>query len=130
MQEESTPIESIILDCDHILTHAGGDPVLLMQLCGTFLDELPMRIQSLDNAIKLRNRLGTGRALQQLRNCLIVFGSGQVSVTAEMLDAAVRSGRFRQVQLEWKRLHQQLRLLVPQVQRLMLEMAVPKSAVQ
>ena len=108
MQEESVPIESIILDCDHILTHAGGDPVLLIQLCGTFLDELPIRLQSLDDAIKLRNPQGTGRALQQLRNCLIIFGSGPVSTTADMLAAAVGSGRSRQVQREWKRLCQQI----------------------
>jgi hypothetical protein len=130
MQEESTPIESVILDCDHILAHAGGDPVLLTQLCGTFLDELPIHIQSFEDAIKLCNRLRTGRALQQLRNCLIVFGSGSVSATADMLDTALRSGRSRQAQREWKRLHQQLQVLVPQVQKLLLEVVVPKYAVQ
>ncbi len=83
-----------------------------------------------DEAIELCNRQSTGRALQQLRNCLIVFGSGPVSTTADMLDTALRSGRSRQLQREWKRLHQQLQVLVPQVQKLLLEVAVPKYAVQ
>ncbi len=127
---ESVSIESITLDFDHILTHAGGDPVLLMQLCGAFLNELPMRVESLHCAIEDRDSRGTERALQRLRHCLIVFGYGQVSVTAQMLESAVLSGRSRQVQREWKFLQRQLQLLVPQVQRLMLEMSNPKTAVQ
>lgn len=111
---ESAPLELIALDCDHILTHAGGDPELLIQLCCIFLNELPVRIESLRSGIKDRNRSLTERALQQLRNCLMVFGAG----------------RIRQVQREWKCLDRQVQLLVPQVQRLMLEMATPKSAVQ
>ena len=129
-QSESALIELITLDCDHILTHAGGDPALLMQLCGAFLNELPIRVQSVRAAIAERDHLVTERALQHLRNCLIVFGSGPVSVTAEMLEAAVLGGRPRGVSRHWKHLQRQLEILVPQVQRLMLEMATPKSAVQ
>jgi hypothetical protein len=129
-QAESPRIEPITLDFDHILTHAGGDPALLMQLCSIFLNELPMRMQYLHTALKGSSNQGTGRALEQLRNCLIVFGSGPVSVTAELLEAAVRGGCAREVQRELKHLEWQLQILVPQVQRLMLEMAVPKSAVQ
>jgi hypothetical protein len=127
---ESATLESITLDCDHVLTHAGGDPELLSQLCRAFLNEFPMRMETLGVAIHERNNLAIERALQQLRNCLIVFGSGQVSFTAETLDAAVRSGRNRQVRCEWKRLERELKMLVPQVQRLMLEMATPRSAIQ
>jgi hypothetical protein len=127
---ESAPLEPITLDCDHILTHAGGDPELLIQLCSIFLNELPVRLESLHCAMKDRNNFLTERALQQIRNCLMVFGAGPISFTAETLEAAVRAGHPRQVQREWKRLDRQLQLLVPQVQRLMLEMATPKSAVQ
>ena len=127
---ESVSIESITLDFDHILTHAGGDPVLLIQLCGTFLNELPMRAESLCRAIEDRDNPGTERALQKLRHCLIVFGYGQVSVTAEVLESAFSVAAPASVQREWKRLQHQLQLLVPQVQRLMLEMSNPKTAVQ
>jgi hypothetical protein len=89
-----------------------------------------MRTKALHDAIKNRDNLAIERALQQLRNCLIVFGSGQVSLTAETLETAVLGGRFPQMRREWKRLQQQLQILVPQVQRLMLEMATPKCAVQ
>jgi hypothetical protein len=127
---ESAPVEPIILDCDHILTHAGGDPELLIRLCGVFLSELPMRVECLEAAIKEPNKLASERALQQLRNCLILFGSGEVSFTVEMLQAAVSGGRVRQVKREWKRFERQIQILIPQVQQLMLEMATPKSAVQ
>jgi HPt (histidine-containing phosphotransfer) domain-containing protein len=129
-QTESASIEQITLDCDHILTHAGGDPELLIQLCGAFLNELPVRMESLHSALKDRNSPGVQRAVQQLRNCLIIFGSTPLSLTAEMLEAAVRSGRKRQMQRECKRLKRQVQILVPQVQRLMLEMSTPRSAVQ
>jgi hypothetical protein len=127
---ESAPVEPITLDCDHILTHAGGDPELLIQLCSAFLNELPMRVESLNHALKDRNHPGIDRALAQLRNCLLVFGSGEVCFTVETLQAAVCGGRVRQVKGERKRLERQLQILVPQVQRLMLEMASPTSAVQ
>jgi|GEM_PF-1415462 hypothetical protein len=127
---EAAPIEQITLDCDHILTHAGGDPELLIQLCSMFLNELPLRVDTLRDAIKGSKNVVIERALQQLRNCLIVFGSGQVTFTAETLGAAVRGGRPRQVQKEWKRLDGQLKALIPQVQLLMLEMATPRGPVQ
>ncbi len=127
---ESLPIEEITLDCDHILTYAGGDPQLLMQLCGNCLHELPIDLESLRKALKQRNHLAAGLAIQHLRNCLIIFGSGQISFTAEMLEAAVHARRTRQAQREWKRLERQLQLLVPQVQRLMLEMSTPGTLLQ
>jgi hypothetical protein len=129
-QTDAAPLESITLDCDHVLTHAGGDPELLMRLCGVFLNELPIHLKALRSAIKDHSTLLTERALQQLRNCLLIFGSGPVSSTAESLEAAVRGGRKQQVQQEWNRLDRQIQVLVPQVQRLMLEMATPKTAVQ
>ena len=106
-------LEDVMLDCDHILTHAGGDPDLLMQLCRAFLHELPVRLESLRAAIKLRDKTGSERALQLLRNCLILFGSGQVSSTAENLEAAVCANRARRVQQQWKRLEYQLKILSP-----------------
>lgn len=127
---EAIPIEDITLDCDLILTHAGGDPELLMQLCDNFLHELPVHLDSLRNVIKQRNHFAAGIALQHLRNCLIVFGSGQVSLTAETLEAAVHARRTRQAQREWKHLERQLQLLIPQVQRLMLEMSTPRTPLQ
>ena len=127
---ESVPVEDITLDCDHILNHAGGDPELLMQLCGNFLHELPIHLESLRSAIKRRDHFAAGLTLQHLRNCLIVFGSGQISFMAESLEAAVHAKRIRHAQREWKRLECQLRLLVPQVQRLMLEMSAPRTLLQ
>lgn len=124
-QSSTESAKGIPLDCDHILTQAGGDPELLMQLCETFLRELPVPMESLRNAIQKRNHPAAGRALQQLRNCLILFGSGQVSFTAEALEAALQAGRVRRVQREWKSLERHLQLLVPQVQRLMLEASTP-----
>ena len=127
---ESAPIENITLDCDNILTHAGGDTELLIHLCAAFLNELPIRMESLQTAMTHPNYLGIERALQQLRNCLTVFGSGQISFTAEALGAAIRAGKAQQMKREWKRLQRQLAYLVPQVQRLMLEMSNPGPIVQ
>jgi len=89
-----------------------------------------MRTECMGVAIKDRNKIASERALQQLRNCLIIFGSCEVFATMEMLQAAVRGGRLRQVKREWNRFESQVRILIPQVQQLMLEMSTPKSAVQ
>jgi len=120
----------IVLDCDHALNHAGGDPELLMQLCRTFLTELPWCIERLGCAIAARDHQLAGRALLQLQGCIMVFGSGHAAVTAEILETALRNRRSRQVKSEWARLQTQLQHLVPQVQRLMLEMSTPRTLVQ
>jgi HPt (histidine-containing phosphotransfer) domain-containing protein len=120
----------ITLDCDHALNHAGGDPELLMHLCRTFLDELPFRIEQLRCAIAGHNHHLAGRALLQLQSCILVFGAGHASLTAKILENAIRDRRSRLVRREWKRLEAQLQHLVPQVQRLMLEMANPTTPVQ
>ncbi len=120
----------ILLDCDHALNHAGGDPELLMQLCRRFLSELPWCIELLGSAIAARDHQLAGRALLQLQSCILVFGSGHAAVTAEILESAIRNRRSRRVQGEWARLKAQLQHLVPQVQRLMLEMSTPRTLVQ
>jgi len=129
-QTESATTEPITLDCDHILAQVGGDPELLIQLCSRFLGEFSMRAEALRSAIGKCKHPATDRAVQQLRNCLMIFGSGPVLLTAEALDAAVRCGRIQDAHREWKILESQLQILVPQVQNLMLQMCTPKSAVQ
>jgi HPt (histidine-containing phosphotransfer) domain-containing protein len=118
------------LDCDHALNQAGGDPELLIQLCRTFLEELPMCIEPLHSAIAKRDHHRAARALLRLQDCIMVFGAGHACFTAETLEIALRNQRSRQVQREWVRLADQLQHLVPQVQRLMLEMAFPRTPVQ
>jgi hypothetical protein len=113
----------ITLNCDHALNHAGGDPELLIQLCRNFLDELPLRMVQLHSAIIDHDLHLAGRALVNLQNCILVFGAGHASITAEILENAIRTRRSRQVQREWARLEGQLQHLVPQVQCLILEMA-------
>lgn len=125
--EASTPV---ILDCDHALNHAGGDPELLILLCYTFLNELPLRIEQLQHAIIQRDYHRAGRALLQLRGCIMVFGVGHASCTAEKLELALRERRYRLAKGDWERLQFQLRHLVPQVQRLILEMVIPRTPVQ
>ncbi len=127
---ESNATEPITLDCDHIFAHAGGDPELLIQLCTRFLGELPMRVDALRSAIGKCKHPAADRAVQQLRNCLMIFGFGTVSMTAEALDVAIRCGPIRDAQREWKILDGQLQILVPQVQHLLLQVSTPKSAVQ
>jgi hypothetical protein len=123
-------MEPVVLDCDHALHHAGGDPELLVQLCYAFLAELPLRMEELHCAIGRRDYFLAGRALLRLQSCIVVFGAGHACLTAESLELAIRHRRFHPMRSEWKRLRAQLQLLVPQVQLLMLEMVTPRTLVQ
>ena len=120
----------ITLDCDHALNHAGGDPELLMQLCRLFLDELPLRLELLRKAIASSDLNRAGRALLQLQNCILVFGAGHASHTAQSLEIAIRNRRTRQLQRDWLCLDEQLCSLIPQVQLLMLETSSPRTPIQ
>ena len=119
-----------VLDCDHALNHAGGDPELLMQLCRTFLSELPWCIQRLNCALAARDHQLAAHALLQLQSCITVFGAGHAAITAALLENAIRNRRLRQMRGAWKHLQAQLQQLVPQVQRLMLEMSTPRTLIQ
>jgi len=119
--------EPVILDCDHILTYAGGDYGQLVLLCANFFHELPLHTQRVEAALKQPETMPAECAIQHLANFLMVFGSGALARTLEALSAALRNGRRRQVRSEWLRLQRQLAILVPQVQRLMLEVATPRG---
>lgn len=119
--------EPVILDCDHILTYAGGDYGQLVLLCANFFHELPLHTQRVQTALKRRETMAAECAVQHLGNCLMVFGSGAIASTLETLSAGLRYNRRKQVRSEWLRLQTQLDSLVPQVQRLMLEVATPRG---
>ena len=127
---EIEALQPIVLDCDHALTYVGGDPELLVQLCYNFLNELPVCVEQMQRPMAGRDYHRAGRALLQLQSCIVIFGAGHASRTAEQLKLALRERSFRPARREWSRLQLQLRDLVPQVQRLILEMATPRTAVQ
>ena len=126
----SASLEPITLDCDQVMTHAGGDPELLIQLCTAFLNELPLDVELLANAIRSKDCLLANRGVRQLNHCLATLGSDQISFTLNLIDRAIQQENFREAQHEALRLEVQLESLVPQVQRLVLEVAIPKSVVQ
>ena len=119
--------EPVILDCDHILTYAGGDYGQLVLLCANFFHELPIHTIRVQDALTRRETMAAECAVQHLGNCLMVFGSSAIATTLEALSAALRYNRGKQTRSEWLRLQTQLDILVPQVQRLMLEVATPRG---
>jgi HPt (histidine-containing phosphotransfer) domain-containing protein len=120
----------LTLDFDSLLNHAGGDPELLVRLCRVFLCELPQHLEQLRKAFTGADLHRAGRALFRLQNCIVLFGAGHASLTAQALEGAMVTRRMRSVQREWLRLEEQLRELTPQVQRLLLEMSNPGTLVQ
>lgn len=120
----------ILLDTNYVLGHVGGDSELLTLLCRAFLEDLPPCLDDLRRAIARRNFYRASEAMFRLQSCLVVFGFGQISSTAQSLDRAIRNRRVRHVRYLWGLLQQQLNALIPQVQLLMLEVAPPTGAVQ
>jgi hypothetical protein len=126
----SQPIETITLDCEHILSCAGGEPERLIQFCSIFLSQIPMHMDSLRSALRQSETLAAERALQLLSSSLAIFGTGPISLTLEILNSALLGGRRKQVRRESLCLQRQVRILIPQVQRLMLEVSIPRTAIQ
>jgi hypothetical protein len=130
MPLEAESLQPVLLDCDYALNHAGGDPELLIQLCYNFLGLLPVRMEQMHYAVAKHDYHRAGRALLLLQSCILVFGAGHASFTAEKVELALRERHYQRMKSEWMLLEAQLQLLVPQVQCLILEMATPSSAVQ
>jgi hypothetical protein len=89
---------------------------------------MPHRTAAVEAA--LRKGSGIERAVQQLRNSLEILGPGRHCYTVETLALAIRDGRSRVVRSEWRRLKRELAELVPELQRLILEVSSPRSPVQ
>jgi hypothetical protein len=126
----SDALENITLDGEHVLTYAGGDAGQLVLLCANFLVELPVYMERLTVSIRQREHISAAGYAQRLGSSLLVFGSEVITGTLAALETSLRCGRRRQILIEWRRLQRQLDCLVPQVQRLMLEVATPRGRVQ
>ena len=114
----SDALENITLDGGHVLTYAN------------FLLELPLYTERRTTSIRQREHIAAAASAQRLGNLLLVFGSDAITGTLGALETSLRCGRRRQALLEWRRVQRQLDCLVPQVQRLMLEVATPRGRVQ
>lgn len=123
------PAEPITLDCDHVRSCAGGDAEQLYQMCAVFLNELPDRVKDLELALK-REGHHTDRAVQHLRDCLLAFDTGPLTFTLELLSVSLRNGHQTRARREMHQLETQLESFVPQVQRLLLEVAEPTYPIQ
>ena len=127
---EQEPTEAIPFDCNYLLSCAAGDSEQLTRLCTIFLTEIPMHMDLLREALKLPHSYPAERAAQGLRECLLLFGSSSFTFRLELLTTALRAGRHTRVRREYQQISSQLRILQPQVQRLLLEVAIPVGAVQ
>jgi hypothetical protein len=126
---ESARPAPILLDTYYAFSHVGGDSELLTQLCRAFLEDLPLCFDELRDAIARRSYCRAGAALLRLEGCIVIFGFGHASSTAQSLERAIYNRRRRQVLYLWRLLEEQLTFLVPQVQLLMLEIAPPDGIV-
>jgi hypothetical protein len=123
-------LENITLDGDHVLSYTGGDTGQLILLCANLLLELPIFMERLTVNIRQREHISAAGNAQRLGTSLLVFGSEAITGTLAALETSLRCGRRRQALIEWRRLQRQLDSLVPQVQRLMLEVASPRCRIQ
>lgn len=127
---QQEPAEAIPFDCNYLLSCAAGDAAQLTRLCTIFLTEVPMHMDHLRNALKLPHTYPAERAVQGLRECLLLFGSSSFTFRLELLSTALRAGRLGRVRREYQQISAQLGVLQPQVQRLLLEVAAPSGSVQ
>jgi hypothetical protein len=68
--------------------------------------------------------------VQNLRTGLLVFGASPLSITLDALEIALRDDCRSRLRREYAQLQKKLTVLVPQVQRLFLEVATPSRFVQ
>ncbi|MDR3764242.1 MAG: hypothetical protein P4M01_09130 [Acidobacteriota bacterium] len=122
--------EAIPFDCNYLLSCAAGDAGQLARLCTVFLTEIPLHMDQLREALKLPHSYPAEKAVHGLRECLLLFGSSSFTFRLELLSTALRAGRMTRVRREYQFLSSQLRVLQPQVQRLLLETAAPVGSVQ
>jgi signal transduction histidine kinase/DNA-binding response OmpR family regulator len=107
-----------VLDGDSALELLGGDKELLSDVCGTFLEESPRLLQSVQEAVHRGRAEDIHRLAHTLKGSVSVFGAQRAVDAALRLEAIGKSKNLEQAEEALAALTDEMALLQPEVSTL------------
>jgi CheY-like chemotaxis protein len=112
------PPPDAALDEAEALRHTGGDPELLRELAGIFLDSCPKQLSELRDAVTRRDSPAVRREAHRLKGELRTFGARAASEAAQRLETMGRAGELDQAEEAYAALEDALTRLLPALAKL------------
>lgn len=100
-------------DREALLARVDGDPALLREVVGLFLEEYPKRLGELRAALARHDSTGVASAAHGLKGTLSYFAAGTVVDAARRLEAMGRAGDLRDAEAACAILEEALGRLTP-----------------
>jgi HPt (histidine-containing phosphotransfer) domain-containing protein len=114
-----TPLDPApMLDHAAALSRSGGDPDLLKELAGLFLDEYPKSLTQLHEAIQQGDAGVVERAAHSLKGSVANFGALPAVKAAQQIELLGREQNLAGVGIELERLEAALGALKDELERL------------
>jgi signal transduction histidine kinase/CheY-like chemotaxis protein len=104
-----------VLDGNSALELLGGDKELLSDVCGTFLEESPQLLRSVQEAVREGRAEDVHRLAHTLKGSVSVFGAQRAAQAALRLETIGRSKDLAQAEEALAALTQEMVLLQPEV---------------
>jgi PAS domain S-box-containing protein len=101
-----TVVSAAILDRGEALEHVGGDPELLRELTGVFLQDCPRMMEEAREALRDGDILKLKRAAHSIKGAAGILGGKLVFEAAMRLETIARQGDLSQVEPAWQALRQ------------------------
>ncbi len=107
--QETRPMDrsdAVPFDLNRALEHAAGDPELLREMVGLFLEEAPQRLAALRDALARADAAGLRAAAHSLKGGLATLGADAAAALARELEQAGAQGKLDQAAALLERLAQ------------------------
>ncbi|HWG42328.1 MAG TPA: PAS domain S-box protein [Gemmataceae bacterium] len=109
VEESSAP--AVVLDRVEALQHVGGDPELLRELIGVFLQDCPRMMEEAREALQASDVLKLKRAAHSLKGAVAILGGKAAFDAALRLETMARQGDLSQAEPAWETLRHALEQL-------------------
>jgi signal transduction histidine kinase/DNA-binding response OmpR family regulator len=113
--EPSQAPSTAVLDENSALELLGGDKELLSDICGTFLEESPQLLQSVQEAVRDGRAEDVHRLAHTLKGSVVVFGAQRAADAALRLEQIGKSKNLEQAEEALAALTQEMARLQPEV---------------
>ncbi|MBI3209481.1 MAG: Hpt domain-containing protein [Candidatus Solibacter usitatus] len=102
------------------LSRVGGDAELLQEMAQIFLEECPVQMEAVREAVRNRDAKALERSAHSLKGSVGNFGAAQTQETAYRLEMMGRKGNIADAENALQNLEQALTLLQPEMENLAL----------
>ena len=108
-----------VFDRGQAMDATGGDPELLKEIVGIFLEDFPRMVGDLERALDAADAEAVRRAAHTLKGSVAVLGAKALAVAAKDAEDGARTGDLDAAMAAFARVEEEAKRLVPVLEELL-----------